>query len=393
VELFERLFFIPYSFVKREYKITHNKRTALVCLVSAVFYIIISLILLILKIPDVVIVSIISFVSIIIIAFLYYWCSNYLSIIKDNYLKMIPIIKRKEKIKKYFEGIIMDSSDIIVITDKSGHIMKFNKGGERLLGYDNNFAFGKSLDFLFVNEADVRKIVNNVLQNNFSINEEIPLKAKDGQIVLVNLSAAEIQSETSEKTKGLMIIAKDITEKKKLEEELKNKNKQLEELAITDSLTGLYNVRYFYEQINRELTRLKRNPQRKLSLIFIDLDHFKELNDTEGHLAGDQVLKSLGEVIQVCIRKDVDTGYRYGGDEFAIILPDTDAYQAKIAAERTNKQFSAFKFGKVTLSIGIAEATPNDDEKTLIKKADDALYCSKRAGRARITIYNSSLSI
>jgi diguanylate cyclase (GGDEF)-like protein len=98
------------------------------------------------------------------------------------------------------------------------------------------------------------------------------------------------------------------------------------------------------------------------------------------------VLKSLGQVIKVCIRKDVDSGFRYGGDEFAIILPDTDTNQGKVAAERISKQFGAFKFGRVSLSIGIAGAIPGEDEKSIVKRADEALYTSKREGRNRISL-------
>jgi len=118
----------------------------------------------------------------------------------------------------------------------------------------------------------------------------------------------------------------------------------------------------------------------------MDIDHFKELNDTEGHQVGDAVLKALGQVVKACIRKDVDSGYRYGGDEFAVILPDTDKVQAKVAADRIQKQFGAFKFGRISLSIGIAEARIGETEKTLVKRVDECLYKSKRDGRARITL-------
>jgi diguanylate cyclase (GGDEF)-like protein len=164
------------------------------------------------------------------------------------------------------------------------------------------------------------------------------------------------------------------------------KNELLGKLAITDSLTELYNVRYFDEQLVKELNRLKRNPDRKISLMLMDIDHFKELNDTEGHQVGDAVLKSLGQVIKVCIRKDIDSGYRYGGDEFAVILPDTDMSQAKVVADRIQKQLGAFKFGRISLSIGITEAKSDETEKSMVKRADECLYRSKRDGRARITM-------
>jgi diguanylate cyclase (GGDEF)-like protein len=251
-------------------------------------------------------------------------------------------------------------------------------------GYTQEEIVGVPLKQLFVNEADERKIINAVLLTGKSVNEEIPMKTKQGEIILLNLSISEMKNDSS--IIGLVVTAKDITEKKKLEMELVKKNELLSKLAITDSLTELYNVRHFYDQIVRELSRLKRNPQRKLSLMLIDIDHFKELNDTEGHQMGDQVLRSLGQVIKVCIRKDVDSGFRYGGDEFSVILPDTDRNQAKVAAERIAKQFGAFKFGRVSLSIGIAEAKAGEDEKSIVKRTDEALYRSKREGRARITL-------
>ena len=285
----------------------------------------------------------------------------------------------------YLQSIMDDSTDIIFTTDVDAFILKFNKGSEMHFGYMQEEIVGVPLKQLFVNEADERKILNAVMLSGKSVNEEIPMKTKQGEIILLNLSISEMKSD-AEQIIGLVVTAKDITEKKKLENELVKKNELLSKLAITDSLTELFNVRHFYDQIVRELSRLKRNPQRKLSLMLIDIDHFKELNDTEGHQVGDQVLKSLGQVIKVCIRKDVDAGFRYGGDEFAVITPDTDKHQAKVAAERISKQFGAFKFGRVSLSIGIAEARAGEDEKSVVKRTDEALYRSKREGRARITL-------
>ncbi len=294
-------------------------------------------------------------------------------------------VRRIQSKSNYLESILDDSTDIIFTTDVDAFILKFNKGSEMHFGYTQAEIVGVPLKNMFVNEADERKIINAVLLTGKSVNEEIPMKTKQGEIILLNLSISEMKNDFSQII-GLVVTAKDITEKKKLENELVKKNELLSKLAITDSLTELYNVRHFYDQITRELTRLKRNPNRKLSLMFIDIDHFKELNDSEGHQVGDQVLRSLGQVIRVCIRKDVDSGFRYGGDEFAIILPDTDKKQGKVAAERIAKQFGAFKFGRVSLSIGIAGAVPGEDEKSIVKRADEALYSSKHEGRNRITL-------
>ncbi|NLW30073.1 MAG: diguanylate cyclase [Fibrobacter sp.] len=313
------------------------------------------------------------------------WLSRYTADFVLKIKKSKLIARRFQNISKYFESIMQDSTDIIFSVDIDGYILKFNKGAQIHFGYTQEEIVGKPLGHLFVNKSDEHKILSTVLLSGKSVNEEIPMKTKKGNIILLNLSMSEMKSDNSQII-GLVVTAKDITENKKLEMELVKKNELLSKLAITDSLTDLYNSRHFHDQIKRELSRLKRNPQRKLSLVLIDIDHFKELNDTEGHQTGDHVLRSLGQVIKVCIRKDVDNGFRYGGDEFILILPDTDKFQARVAAERIQKQFSAFKFGNTSLSMGIAEAKPGESEQLLIKRADQAMYISKKEGRARVTL-------
>jgi diguanylate cyclase (GGDEF)-like protein/PAS domain S-box-containing protein len=295
------------------------------------------------------------------------------------------IAKRFQNIAKYFESILQDSTDIIFTLDTEGYILKFNRGAQLHFGYTQEEIVGKPLTHLFVNESDKQKILAGVLLTGKTVNEEIPLKTINGGIILVNLSMSEMKNDSNQII-GLVVTAKDITEKKRLEMELLKKNELLGKLAVTDSLTGLYNSRHFYEQIKRELSRLKRNPGRKFTLVMLDIDHFKQLNDTEGHQMGDHTLRSLANVIKVCIRKDIDTAYRYGGDEFILLLPDTDKHQARVVTDRIQKQYGAFKFGITSLSMGIAEALPGEDDTSLMRRSDEALYISKREGRARITV-------
>lgn len=314
-----------------------------------------------------------------------FWLKKHIEEYVRRVSKSQVIARRFQNISKYFESIVQDSTDIIFSVDTEGYILKFNRGAQIHFGYSQEEIVGKPLKSLFVNESDKEKILSTVLLSGKSVNEEVPMSTKAGGIILLNLSMSEMKNDINQII-GMVVTAKDITEKKKLEMELVKKNELLSKLAITDSLTELYNSRHFHDQIKRELTRLKRNPDRKLSLILLDIDHFKELNDTEGHQMGDHVLKSLGQVIRVCIRKDIDIGFRYGGDEFVIILPDTDKNQGVFAAERIQKQFNAFRFGNTSLSIGIAEALPGEDEQAFVKRVDEAMYKSKKEGRARITI-------
>jgi diguanylate cyclase (GGDEF)-like protein/PAS domain S-box-containing protein len=313
------------------------------------------------------------------------WLRKHVRGYAEKITKSKLIAKRFQNISKYFESILQDSTDIIFTLDTEGFILKFNRGAQMHFGYTQEEIVGKPLTCLFVNESDHQKILSNVLLSGKTVNEEIPLKTNTGGIILVNLSMSEMKNDNNQII-GLVGTAKDITEKKSLEMELLKKNELLSKLVITDGLTGLYNSRHFYEQIRRELSRLRRNPGRKLTIVMLDIDYFKQLNDTEGHQMGDHTLRSLSNVIRVCIRKDIDTAYRYGGDEFILLLPDTDKHQARVVTDRIQKQYGAFRFGTTSLSMGIAEALTGEDDTSIIRRADEALYTSKREGRARITV-------
>lgn len=169
---------------------------------------------------------------------------------------------------------------------------------------------------------------------------------------------------------------------------LKNgvEHQKVQELAITDELTGLHNRRAFHDALDRELQRSKRY-QKSLSLIMLDIDGFKGINDAFGHQVGDDVLKSLAVRLQGAVR-ETDLLARYGGDEFAIILPETKAGEAVISAERLKNTVKNYSFKaegthhSVTLSIGIADVTngSTDSRHELINRADSLLYTSKGHG-------------
>ncbi|MDD5464728.1 MAG: diguanylate cyclase [Candidatus Omnitrophica bacterium] len=152
----------------------------------------------------------------------------------------------------------------------------------------------------------------------------------------------------------------------------------LVDLAVRDGLTGLFNRRYFNELINVEVNRVKRFPT-ALSLLMLDIDNFKNYNDTQGHQAGDELLKSAAKVFKNSVRA-VDIVSRYGGEEFIIILPQADKKAAQIIAERLRVQISLYL--PTTVSIGIATLPDDASEvELLIEKADAALYQAKKTGK------------
>ncbi len=193
----------------------------------------------------------------------------------------------------------------------------------------------------------------------------------------------------------LLARVKSLLRVKQLHDQLQEKVKQLEqakerlrELAVTDGLTGLYNYRYFKEYLDQEMRRAHRH-QLFVSLLMLDIDFFKHYNDHHGHVAGDEVLRSIARLIRSNIRS-IDVAARYGGEEFAIILPETNKRSAVFVAEKVRQLVERHVFAKqeeqpnnnLTVSIGVA-AFPDDvrSAEELVRCADERLYRAKAAGR------------
>ncbi|CAM4402355.1 sensor domain-containing diguanylate cyclase [Paenibacillus xylanexedens] len=162
-------------------------------------------------------------------------------------------------------------------------------------------------------------------------------------------------------------------------------NDQLETLASTDLLTGLKNRRFFQEKMLESLMMFQEK-QRYFSLLVVDIDHFKSINDTYGHPIGDLVLGNLAGLLQT-VSRSTDVVARYGGEEFVVILPDCEEEQAIGIAERYRSQVASADWGEynITVSIGAATVVEEDTEKSLFQRADNALYASKTGGRNRVT--------
>jgi diguanylate cyclase (GGDEF)-like protein len=168
---------------------------------------------------------------------------------------------------------------------------------------------------------------------------------------------------------------------------------QLWDMAVTDSLTGLYVRRYFMVKLQEEIHRAERY-NKVISVIMADLDGFKNINDTFGHDAGDRALEAISYLLKKNIR-DVDAIARYGGEEFVILVPDADKDAAFGLAERLREEVAKVKLDNmspITVSLGIATfPTDGTDVEDLIRKADAAMYAAKRAGRNKSVIYDEHL--
>jgi diguanylate cyclase (GGDEF)-like protein len=157
--------------------------------------------------------------------------------------------------------------------------------------------------------------------------------------------------------------------------------REARQLADLDSLTGLHNRRYFHETLAREVDRAQRY-QRRLSLVIVDVDGFKEINDRIGHLAGDAVLAEIADRIRQVVRS-ADIPCRVGGDEFAVIVPEVEVGQAQELVGRIQRAVSSqpiARAGRVRVSAGVSDLQPNDSPTTLFERGDESLYATKQAG-------------
>lgn len=217
---------------------------------------------------------------------------------------------------------------------------------------------------------------------------ELRIRCKNGETAWVASSVECIEKPENPGCSYLYGSLIDITERKREQELLLESERTYRELSITDSLTQLYNSRHFYTQITMEISRADRYGQ-PLTLLFLDIDDFKQFNDAYGHVKGDKVLSRLGQVIKRQLRQ-ADSAYRYGGEEFIMILPMTTTANGVIIAERIISEFKKENFSTMpdevihtTVSIGIAQYRPGEDIKELINRVDQRMYQAKKAGKDR----------
>ena len=236
---------------------------------------------------------------------------------------------------------------------------------------------GLELTDLVKKEHDTDVIVMTGYSENYSYEEAISKGASDFVFKPVRYEE-------------LLLRLKRVVNERQLTKERIHMLKRLQKLAITDALTSLFNSRHFYSQIELEVGRSNRY-QHPLSLLLLDIDHFKDFNDTFGHLEGNKVIQRIGAVIRSCLRK-MDSAYRYGGEEFTVILPETSIEEAEVVAHRIRSAIAEEVFdpapGKeeyVTVSIGVTQYRLKEEINTFVQRSDNAMYASKNGGRNMVS--------
>ena len=295
--------------------------------------------------------------------------------------------KRAEEKLRLTQFAIDNTSDAVFWTNPDGRIVDVNEAACRLLGYTHDELLQcavPDIDPKFNAETWSQRFAEICKQGSLSI--ESYQKNKDGRLISVAITTNYIPFGDKE---FVCAFVRDITIRKKTEEALRESEARYRELSTVDSLTSLYNSRHFYVQLKNETERSSRYSQ-PLTLLLLDLDNFKAFNDTYGHVEGDEVLSRLGQVVKRCLRQ-MDSAYRYGGEEFTIILPMATSKVAAISAERIRTELKKEIFSPaldrevhITLSIGLAQYRPQEDMKAFVHRVDQLMYQAKKNGKDRI---------
>ena len=329
--------------------------------------------------------------------------SNYANelevLVKDN-AERIRIAEEQRRL------ILTSVTDGIIGLDNNGKITFINPAALLMLGYKEEELIDKSMHIHLHHTYPEGEVFPREQCSMYKTSQDgIPrtvdnevLWCKDGTCIPIEYSTTPIFQ--NKLLTGTVIVYRDITKRKKVEEKLRQQqneleiaNEKLRRLATIDELTNIPNRRLFNKHLKQELLSSQR-AKTKISLIICDIDNFKKINDTYGHQVGDDCLYCIAQTIQSCLKRPKDLVTRFGGEEFAIILPETSDEQAAIIAEAIRKSImnikestDSLKFSTVTLSFGVSML--NDEilsAEDLIKSADKALYKAKELGKECVVI-------
>lgn len=336
------------------------------------------------------------------------------AILKEITSNLASVNQRIESAARRFEELFQGLPIACFGYDESGRVFEWNRACEQLFGAGASFMFAMDIYSLLSpgkRSKKVTRAVTSVFEGQpiadlpievmigknpkYLLCSTFPVHGQDDRVsgaifVCVDLTAQkQYERQIKEQLQRINEYSETIEQKKT---ELEEANTRLASLASTDGLTGLHNHRAFQEALARDCRRALRD-KAPLSIILMDLDHFKSYNDSFGHPAGDQLLKHFSAVLmQICRQSDLVA--RYGGEEFVVILPATDAEGAFQLAERVRfaVEHEPWDNRRVTVSIGVATLAAEDCESSrLIRLADQALYLSKSKGRNRVTACDATI--
>ncbi|MGX6444733.1 diguanylate cyclase domain-containing protein [Neobacillus sp. K501] len=335
-----------------------------------------------------------------IIVFVYYWPISLIAGFFTYFV--VDFIKRLNENSRYlarFREIAENSTDLISIHSFWGKYLYLSPSCKSILQYEAEELVGKFPNLL-IHPDDFPSVQNaffDVIRSSNELTVRYRMKQKSGNYIWLETAIKKMR-ETKEKRDEIICISRDITERKKFQEELKEKNRLLENLSNYDSLTQIPNRRYFDQTVEKEWTQAVENST-PISLILFDIDYFKKYNDTYGHQQGDECLKMVAKTGQSILMQQSGIIARYGGEEFVVLLPETSQYGAFKVADSLRKSIQAIAIPHenskvmpvVTISVGISTILPKQGDyvQELLKQSDLALYKAKADGKNRVVVYQS----
>lgn len=288
------------------------------------------------------------------------------------------LLESERNFRRLFESM----QDVYYRTDASGVVVMVGPGVRRVLGYEPSEIVGQTAEAFYPNPEGRDALKQAIRAHGEVADFEGQMVRRDGRVIDISISSHALYDEHGQFA-GIEGIYRDVSDRKALERELRR-------LATTDALTGIANRRSFLEQATHSLKRCQGHSE-GLVLFIVDLDHFKAVNDRYGHVAGDRVLAGFATAAQTALR-DTDLFGRLGGEEFCLVLHETDKEQALYVVHRVAAEVRALRFEddagtpyRVTVSVGGTASHPKDQGiERLLDRADKALYAAKHSGRDRV---------
>ena len=290
------------------------------------------------------------------------------------------------------DQILKTAASGILVIDKKSNVLRYNEAFLHTLQMAKHEIKGKKCYETFTTELchSPDCPLAQILRGRMRVELEVEKKLKDGSRAFYMITSTPLRDPDASLIAVVSSIA-DITLRVEAERALQNSEERFRELSTVDDLTNLYNKRHLNDLLKSEIDRTVRY-QHPLSLMLMDIDDFKHYNDTFGHTQGDQVLAGIGKIISDNIRKS-DSGFRYGGEEFVVIMPETPGEAAVKVAERIRRKFASTTFRPArderiqkTISIGLTQYLPPENDKDLIARADQNMYQAKKSGKNRVIL-------
>lgn len=319
---------------------------------------------------------------------------HFLGEFSDSFNRMIKSLREKKIIEQRLKLITDVLGEGVFLVDSNGKIIFANPEAIRLLGYRFDEIEGVLIHEVIhkqqsngtLYKSEENPLFNAIASGNDYSNDDGVFTCKSGFLMPISFVCRAVFKDDI--LDGAVIAFRDITVQKMHLQSLEAINELLEKQATTDALTGIFNRMKFNKTLTNEIQRTERY-NTPLSLIIFDIDHFKQVNDTYGHLAGDNVLKNLAKLVVSNLR-EIDIFARWGGEEFVIQTPETALDGAIKLAEKLRSKIENYDFSepkKVTTSFGVTTFQRGDNSISFVNRADEALYRAKEGGRNQVVYH------